>query len=133
MWNYLFSIILPNVINLLTNEAKYTINALTGIFTKASTDLGATEAIINVTDDTVKAEIVVLSNFEGAIDALLGNMTSILNAVKTNDPATLSAAITAAETDLTNTITIWNNQKIVIEGYLASVLKEILVIKNEGI
>ena len=133
MWNYLFSIILPNVINLLTNEAKYTINALTGIFTKSSTDLSATDAIINVTDDTVKAEIVVLSNFEGAIDALLGNMTSILNAVKTNDPTALNAAITAAETDLTNTTTIWNNQKIVIEGYLASVLKEVLVIKNEGI
>ena len=133
MWNYLFSMVLPAVIKFVTNEAAYTINALTGIFTKASVDLGATDAIVNTTDDAVKSEIVVLANFEGAIDALLGSITLILNAVKTNDPAALTTAITAAEADLTKTTEIWGNQKILIESYLASVLKEVLVIKNEGI
>ena len=133
MWNYLFSMVLPAVIKFVTNEAAYTINALTGIFTKASVDLGATDAIVSTTDDAVKSEIVVLANFEGAIDALLGSITLILNAVKTNDPAALTAAITAAETDLTKTAEIWGNQKVLIESYLASVLKEVLVIKNEGI
>ena len=133
MWNYLFSMVLPAVIKFVTNEAAYTINALTGIFTKASVDLGATDAIVSTTDDAVKSEIIVLANFEGAIDALLGSITLILNAVKTNDPAALATAITAAETDLTKTVGIWNNQKTLIENYLASVLKEVLVIKNEGI
>ena len=133
MWNYLFSMVLPAVIKFVTNEATYTINALTGIFTKASVDLGATDAIVNTMDDAVKSEIVVLANFEGAIDALLGSMALILNAVKTNDPAALSSAITAAETDLTKTTEIWNNQKALIESYLASTLKEVLIIKNEGI
>ena len=133
MWNYLFSIVLPTVVKFITNEALYTVNALTNIFTKASVDLGATDAIVSTTDDAVKSEIVVLANFEGAIDALLGSITLILNAVKTNDPAALTAAITAAETDLTKTAEIWGNQKVLIESYLASVLKEVLVIKNEGI
>lgn len=133
MWNYLFSMVLPTVVNFLTKETTYTINALTGIFTKASADLGATDAIVSVTEDTVKSEVIVLANFEGAIDALLGNITLILTALKTNDPVALSAAIAAAETDITNTQTIWNKQKALIESYLASVLKEVLVIKNEGI
>ena len=133
MWNYLFSMVLPSVVSFLKNEATYAFNALTSIFTKASTDLSATNAIIDVSSSAVKSEIIVLANLEGAIDALLGNMTLILNAVKTNDPTALSAAVTAAETDLKNTAAIWNNQKTLIENYLASVLKEVLVIKNEGI
>ena len=133
MWNYLFAIILPNVVSFLKNEAVYTINALTGIFTKASVDLGATEAIVNTTDDAIKSEIVVLANFEGAIDALFNNMTTLLTALKNNDPAALSTAITSVEANLTKTVAIWNNQKVLIENYLSSILKEVLVIKNEGI
>ena len=133
MWNYLFAMVLPSIVSFLKNEATYAINALTGIFTKASIDLGATEAIVDISDSAIKSEIVVLANFEGAIDALFNNMTTLLTALKNNDPAALSTAITTVETDLTKTIAIWNNQKTLIEGYLANVLKEVLVIKNEGI
>lgn len=133
MWNYLFSVILPYVSNFLKNEATYAISALTGIFTKASVDLGATEAIVDISNNAVKAEIVVLANLEGMIDALLLNMTTILTALKNNDPAALATAIAAAEADLTKTKAIWNNQKALIENYLASVLKEVIIIKNEGI
>ena len=133
MFNYLFSFLLPAIENIITVEAKNAINWLTGIFTKASVDLGATDAIIATSNQAIEQEIVILSQIGGTIDAILANFESLVKAMQAGNYKEQAQMLTALESDITKTTAIWTEQETLIKSYLASMLKEILIIKNTGI